>query len=132
MTGNPTLTFTIAFPFLQMRNFKNLFIEAYTANESTSARRIIVYGLLHNLFQEFSLRRITRERREDYHRYSMQCKQNLEEAISELSLFIPANYENILALLLAVSILYPFNHRALNHYSLAMRLRYAVLLSAGR
>jgi hypothetical protein len=115
-----------------MRNFKNLFIEAYTANESTSARRIVVYGLLHNLFQEFSLRRLTRERKEDYHRYGLQCKHNLEEAISELSLFIPANYENILALLLAVSIPYPFTHRFLSYSSLAMRLKYAALLSAGQ
>lgn len=88
-----------------MQNFRNIFVEVYAKDDTPYGQRIIVYGLLYNLFQEFNLLEKIKRRNDDYSGYIAKCRHLLESAIFEMTLFIPASYENILALLLAVGIL---------------------------
>lgn len=97
------MCFAVVFPFLKMQNLKELFQEAYASPEETSTgRRILVYGVLYNLFTEFACFPLLGQRAEHFKAYSIQCRTQMETAMSQLDLFLPASYENILALLLAV------------------------------
>ena len=88
-----------------MQNFRNIFVEVYAKDDTPYGQRIIVYGLLYNLFQEYNLLAKGKRRYDDYSGYIAKSRHLLETAIFEMTLFIPASYENIMALLLAVGIL---------------------------
>lgn len=49
------MSFAVVFPFLKMRNIKEISKQIFdTPAECTVGRRILVYGVLYNLFLEFS------------------------------------------------------------------------------
>ena len=51
----PTMSFAVVFPFLKMPNMKEVFREAFEHPEDCSVgRRMLVFGVLTNLFYEFS------------------------------------------------------------------------------
>jgi hypothetical protein len=51
----PTMSFAVVFPFLKMPNMKDIFREAFENPADCSVgRRMLVYGVLTNLFYEFS------------------------------------------------------------------------------
>jgi hypothetical protein len=51
----PTMSFAVAFPFLKMPNMKDIFREAFeNAADCSVGRRMLVYGVLTNLYCEFS------------------------------------------------------------------------------
>lgn len=100
----PTMCFAVIFPFLKMHDLKNIFNEAYhNQDEMSPGRRIIVYGTLYNLFIEFASYPLLGPKVESYKGYATLCRIQMETALSQLDLFLPASYENILALLLAAS-----------------------------
>jgi hypothetical protein len=98
------MCFAVAFPFLKMHNMKQIFKETFDApQEATICRRILVYGVLYNLFTEFAWYPLLGPRIDKYKAYSLQCRTQMEIAMSQLDLFLPASYENILALVLSAS-----------------------------
>ncbi|KAF2193182.1 hypothetical protein K469DRAFT_730100 [Zopfia rhizophila CBS 207.26] len=102
-TTAPTMCFAVVFPFLKMRNIKEHFEEAFDEEDCPPGRRVFIYGVLYNLFTEFSSYPLLGPRVVNYRKYALQCRTQLETAMSQLDLFLPANYENILGLLLASS-----------------------------
>lgn len=100
----PAMCFSIIFPFLKPRKLYHAFEQVYDVpEESSSVRRVLVYGVLYNLFTEFNYYRIPGRNSTNYVQYSLQCKIQLQTAISQLELLMAPSYENIMALLLATS-----------------------------
>ncbi|KAJ4984606.1 fungal specific transcription factor domain-containing protein [Stagonosporopsis vannaccii] len=88
----PTMAFAVIFPFLKMRNLYEIFEDAYQDPAQCEApRRILAFGVGYNLFTEFSA--------------LPWCtgKHHLEVAITQLDVFIPASYENVMALILGAA-----------------------------
>ncbi|KAF2676907.1 hypothetical protein K458DRAFT_424397 [Lentithecium fluviatile CBS 122367] len=98
----PTMSFAVIFPFLKLKNMKATFKECFDSPiECTVGRRILVFGVLYNLFTEFACYSVMDNRIENYRIHARTCKTQVEIAMSQLELYLPATYENILALLLA-------------------------------
>jgi hypothetical protein len=98
------MCFAVIFPFLKLHSLRQTTRETFEAPEEASpSRRLLVFGVLHSLFTEFAFYPQPVQKMEDYKRYSLQCKTHMETAMSQLDLFLPASYENILALLLSAS-----------------------------
>ncbi|KAF2472790.1 fungal-specific transcription factor domain-containing protein [Lindgomyces ingoldianus] len=103
-TTYPTMCFAVVFPFLKLSGFKEIFKETWdTPQDAPVGRRILVYGILYNIFTEFGSYPLLGPRNEKYREYGLQSRVQMETAMSELDMFLPASYENILALLLAAS-----------------------------
>ncbi|KAF3052369.1 hypothetical protein E8E11_011025 [Didymella keratinophila] len=101
----PTMAFAVIFPFLKMRNLFEIFEDAYTdPSQCPAPRRILAYGVGYNLFTEFSALSWCNGLDQNALRgYATKCKYHLEVAISQLDVFIPASYENIMALVLGAA-----------------------------
>jgi len=101
----PTMAFAVIFPFLKMRNLFEIFEDAYQNPAHCGApRRMLAYGVGYNLFTEFSaMPWCTGLDRTKLRGYATMCKHHLEVAISQLEVFIPASYENVMALLLGAA-----------------------------
>jgi hypothetical protein len=98
------MCFAVVFPFLKMHNLTDIFKDTFGIPEAcSSGRRCLVYGVLYQLFTEFSSYPIDGAKLEKYKHSGQLCKMQMEVAMSQLDLFLPATYENILALVLAVS-----------------------------
>ncbi|KAK7182408.1 uncharacterized protein CC84DRAFT_1101011 [Paraphaeosphaeria sporulosa] len=97
----PTMSFAVVFPFLKMPNMKDIFREAFeNTSECSVGRRMLVYGVLTSLFYEFSCYPVVDKRVDSYRGLARICERQMEVAMSQLDLYLPATYENILALLL--------------------------------
>ncbi|KAF2450389.1 hypothetical protein P171DRAFT_479480 [Karstenula rhodostoma CBS 690.94] len=97
----PTMSFAVVFPFLKMPNMKNVFREAFeNAPDCSVGRRLLVYGVLTSLFCEFSCYPVVDKRVDSYRGLARICERQMDVAMSQLDLYLPATYENILALLL--------------------------------
>ncbi|KAJ4287806.1 hypothetical protein N0V90_012510 [Kalmusia sp. IMI 367209] len=97
----PTMSFAVVFPFLKMPNMKDVFRDAFESPADCGVgRRMLVYGVLTSLFYEFSCYPVVDKRVESYRGLARMCERQLECAMSQLDLYLPATYENILALLL--------------------------------
>ncbi|KAF2258211.1 fungal-specific transcription factor domain-containing protein [Lojkania enalia] len=101
---HPTMCFAMVFPFLNLRTMQETFKKTFESpDDCPTVRRILVYGVLYNLFMEFSCYPLVGRRIEPFQKYSKQCRVQLEVAVSQLELFVPASYENILGMVLAAS-----------------------------
>ena len=100
------MCFAVVFPFLKMHNLKDIFKDTFGTPEVCSAgRRSLVYGVLYQLFTEFAAYPVDGRKQVNYKHASSLCKRQMEVAMSQLDLFLPATYENILALILSVSLI---------------------------
>ncbi|KAF9693429.1 hypothetical protein EKO04_008842 [Ascochyta lentis] len=102
----PTMAFAVVFPFLKMRNLFEIFEEGYEDPGHCGApRRILAYGVGYNLFTEFSAMpwRGSLDTSSLRRRYAVMCKHHMEVAVSQLDVFIPASYENVMALVLGAA-----------------------------
>ncbi|KAL6704960.1 hypothetical protein ACN47E_007505 [Coniothyrium glycines] len=100
----PTMAFAVIFPFLKMKNLREIFEDAYhNAGSCPAPRRVLAYGIMENLFVEFKAFPLAQMDISNYGLYSSQCKRHLEVAMSQLDIFMPASYENIMALLLGAA-----------------------------
>ncbi|KAJ4401297.1 hypothetical protein N0V91_008073 [Didymella pomorum] len=101
----PTMAFAVIFPFLKMRNLFEIFEDAYSdPSQCPAPRRILAYGVGYNLFTEFSaLPWCNGLDQQALRGYANKCKYHLEVAISQLDVFIPASYENVMALVLGAA-----------------------------
>ncbi|KAF5853611.1 hypothetical protein GGP41_002140 [Bipolaris sorokiniana] len=99
-----TMTFAVIFPFLKMPNLREIFDDAYhSPGTCSAARRVLTYGILANIFYEFQAFPLAGMEIGQYATYAAICKRQSEVALSQLDLFIPASYENIMALVLGAA-----------------------------
>ncbi|KAF2108829.1 fungal-specific transcription factor domain-containing protein [Lophiotrema nucula] len=100
----PTMCFAIVFPWLKLSNLREIAKKTFdTPHECSTGRRILVYGVLYNLFIEFAVYPLLGGRIHKFRQYGLQCRTHMEIAISQLDFFTAPTYENILALVLAAS-----------------------------
>jgi hypothetical protein len=99
-----TITFSVVFPFLKMPNLKEIFDDAYHNPGTCSAgRRVLTYGILENIFEELQAYPPAGMDTSEYATYTTICRRQSEVALSQLDLFMPASYENIMALVLGAA-----------------------------
>ena len=95
----PTMALAIIFPFFKLKNLKGILEDAYqNPGQCGASRRLLAYGILHALFEEFCNVPLDGVERATYGTYVVQCKYQMEVAMSQLDIFMPASYENIMAL----------------------------------
>ncbi|KAL1795657.1 hypothetical protein ACET3X_005881 [Alternaria dauci] len=103
-TEYPTMAFAVLFPFLRMANLKDIFHEAYHNPETCSAaRRVLTFGVLENVFNEFRVFPLVNMDTTKYYTYATVCRRQTEVALSQLPICLPATFENIMALLLGAA-----------------------------
>ncbi|KAJ6280605.1 fungal-specific transcription factor domain-containing protein [Bipolaris maydis] len=95
---HPTMIFTAFFPIIDAKNLYEV-IEDFYSNPTTcgTPRRIFASGVLFNIFSEFSSAPWSGTTKADLTRVQ------LELAISQLGILIPASHENIVALSLGTA-----------------------------
>lgn len=104
MIEAPPVTLTFLCCFLTVDEVIEFCQKIYFATEKFNlATFIIVNGVLHYLFNEKALVQQDANVKAEYIKYGTICKENLEMALANLNLFMPARMENIQALLLGVS-----------------------------
>lgn len=77
-------------------------LNVYFCEEYSEADFINVNAGLHSLFSDF-VPHASAEKKEEYLRYAHECRDNLETALSNLPLHLPARSNTIMALLFGVS-----------------------------
>ena len=98
------MAFAIIFPFLQMKNLRDIFEDAFLKPSTCSVpRRVLAYGIAENVFTEFESLPLAHMDVTNYGTYSVLCKRQLEVALTQLDIFMPASYENIMALVLGAA-----------------------------
>jgi hypothetical protein len=89
------------FPFLRMKNLMSIIEDAYqNPGQCGATRRMLAYGVLHIIFSEYTTFPLFGRNRDEHRSYTVQCKYQIEVAMSQLDIFMPASYENIMALML--------------------------------
>ncbi|KAI4650118.1 uncharacterized protein J4E78_008400 [Alternaria triticimaculans] len=100
----PTMAFAVVFPFLRMANLKEIFYDVYHNPETCSAaRRVLTFGVLENVFNEFRTLPLVNMDTTNYQSYAIISRRQTEVALSQLAIFLPASYENIMALVLGAA-----------------------------
>jgi hypothetical protein len=55
MTATPTMSFAVIFPYLKLKDLRGTFKDAFdNPSDCSVGRRILVFGVLYNLFTEFA------------------------------------------------------------------------------
>ncbi|KAL0943723.1 fungal specific transcription factor domain-containing protein [Colletotrichum truncatum] len=87
--------------FLHMDHFTDLCLKVYFApNEFNEAEFIIVNAGLQSLYMDMeTIGTCTQQQKEEYHKMSRVCRGNLETALANLPLHLPATMDMIVALL---------------------------------
>ncbi|KAF1850792.1 uncharacterized protein K460DRAFT_361562 [Cucurbitaria berberidis CBS 394.84] len=100
-TKYTTVSSLVVFPFLKMENLETIIEDAYHNPSSCGpARRVLAYGVMASLFTEFRSYPMVNMDVTNFGAYAIMCRKHIEVAMSELDLFMPASYENIMALLI--------------------------------
>ncbi|EUC47715.1 hypothetical protein COCMIDRAFT_89316 [Bipolaris oryzae ATCC 44560] len=101
---HPTMIFTSFFPIIDPKNLYEV-IEDFYSNPTTctTPRRIFACGVLFNIFSEYSSAPWSGTTKAELTRCALTDKAQLELAISQLGILIPASHENIVALSLGTA-----------------------------
>jgi hypothetical protein len=68
--------------------------------ECGATRRMLAYGVIHVVFSDYPTIHLAGMDEKEGRSYAVQCKFQIEVAMSQLDIFMPASYENIMALML--------------------------------
>lgn len=97
----PMLPFAIMFPVLKWKKLREVVDDVYLNPGSCIAlRRMLAYGALRKIFADLRAMPLPGHDIHNFDLYSSMCQKNLEAAINELEIFIPAGYESIMALMI--------------------------------
>jgi len=102
--GNEPVSFTLICTFMPSADFTDLCRKVYFATDDFSLATFIVvnnglYYLLHEHWTRVSKDEAEADRLRHYH---YMCRDNLETALANLPMFLPARAENIRALIIGV------------------------------
>lgn len=105
---NPPTAFQGYFPFITVEKFVQKCRDVYFAvDDFSDATFIMVNACLYNVFIEWTFTASDPTEREDCQKHINLCRNNLEIALANLSLLMPARDEYIEALALGVCLLSP-------------------------
>lgn len=85
-----------------MRNFSDICLQVYFSDACSETDFIIVNAGLHSLFKDYSSH-VSAEQKDTYLGYAHTCRANLETALSDLPLHLPATSDAVAALIFGVS-----------------------------
>lgn len=106
---NPPAFFGGYVPFLGVKYFTEKCREVYFCIQDYSdAAFIITTFCMYGLFHEYGGMEKDVTMREEHHHYIEMCRNNLETALANLNILMPANHDSIMALSLGVSAPFPF------------------------
>lgn len=88
--------------FLPMHRFQDMCLNVYFCDDYSEADFINVNAGLYSLFSDY-VSHVAGEEQEEYLSHAHKCRDNLETALSNLPLHLPATPNMILALIFAVS-----------------------------
>jgi hypothetical protein len=104
LAERPSMALAIIFPFLKIKNLYTVIEETYHHPKQYGAtRRILVYCILNLLFEEYIESPLPGLKPTEYRTYAVQCKFQIEVALSQLDMFTPATFENIMGLMLGAA-----------------------------
>lgn len=86
------------YEFLPFQRFTDMCLEVYFNEHHSEANFLTVNAGLHSLFWDYSFH-VSAHEREEYVRHSHMCRDNLETALSNLPLHLPATSDMVAALL---------------------------------
>lgn len=89
------------YEFIPVHHFPETCLSIYLSEKYNEADFIMVNACLHYLFETYSYQ-LAGEEQAEYRRLSKLCGANLETALANLPLHLPANTNTIAALLLGV------------------------------
>lgn len=105
LTSKPTAhqlpSISWVYEFIPVHKFPETCLSIYLTENYNEADFVMVNACLHYLFETYSYQ-LAGEERAEYHRLSRLCGANLETALINLPLHLPANIDTITALLLGV------------------------------
>lgn len=84
-----------------MRHFSDICLQAYFSETFSDTDFIIVNAGLHSLFGDYS-HHVSAEEKDIYLHHAHMCRANLETALSDLPLHLPATPDAVTALLFGV------------------------------
>ncbi|CAH0055475.1 unnamed protein product [Clonostachys solani] len=87
------------YEFLPFQRFTDMCLDVYFNEDYSEENFITVNAGLNSLFWDYSFHVSSAEEKEEYMAYASMCRDNLETALSNLSLHLPATSGMILALL---------------------------------
>lgn len=90
------------YEFILIRQFSEICLNVYFSDEYSETDFIIVNAGLHSLFGDYS-DQVPVEEKGTYRQYAHLCRENLETALANLPLQLPATTDFIVALLFGVS-----------------------------
>lgn len=85
-----------------MRNFSDICLQVYFSDTFSETDFIIVNAGLYSLFKDYSSH-VSAEQKDAYLGYAHTCRANLETALSNLPLHLPATSDAVAALIFGVS-----------------------------
>lgn len=95
------MSLAILFPFLKMKNLRDIIADAYhSPGQCGASRRMLAYGIIHIIVEEYTTFPLEGMNQEENRVYVTQCKVQMEVAVSQLDIFMLASYENVMALML--------------------------------
>jgi hypothetical protein len=95
------MSLSIVLPFLKMKSLRLIVEDAYAnPGRCGAARRVLAYSVLHVILTELTTVPPPGMNAEDNRVYGAQCRFQIEVALSQLDIFMPATYENIMATML--------------------------------
>lgn len=100
-----------------MKRFPDICLNVYFAEEHTEAEYIIVNAGLYTLADDYAASVATGDEAEEYREFAKALRSNLETALSNLSLHLPATPEMVIGLVFGVSCRHP---RRVAHHVLTL------------
>lgn len=82
----------------------------FCIDDYSDAAFVVTNFCLYGVFYEYGVTEKDASTQEDYQNYIEMCRNNLETALANLNILMPANHESIMALALGVSPPFPFRH----------------------
>lgn len=91
------------YEYIQFNQFPDMCVGVYFSDDYPEADYISVNAGLHSLFWDYASQ-LPAEHREEHFKFSRRCRENLEAALANLPLHLPATSNTILALILGVGL----------------------------
>lgn len=91
------------YEFILLNQFSDMCLGVYFSDDYPDVDVITVNAGLHSLFSDYAFQ-LSEQHREEYFGFASLCRANLEAALADLPLHLPATSNTIVALMFGVSI----------------------------
>ena len=102
---SPSILFAKFLPFMTLSQFEEICKDVYQQSGKVGQGRLVIFfSTCYHLATEYSTIQTNHTSVETFQHLAGECRQNLEIALGNLNMLMPATMENVQALLLGVSI----------------------------